>query len=149
MIRKAESSDIEQMVGLLKELFFIEEDFSFDERMQRNGLAMMLGDNEKCCIMVAVSGEQVIGMSSAQLLVSTAEGGMVALIEDIVVTKSYRGQGIGKKLLLSIEKWTNKKGAKRLQLLADKNNFSALGFYDQQNWAITHLICLRKKQERS
>ncbi|MBW2662435.1 MAG: GNAT family N-acetyltransferase [Deltaproteobacteria bacterium] len=144
IIRKAGLSDINQMVGLLEELFSIEEDFAFNETTQRNGLAVMLGDNEKGCIMVAASGEQVIGMISAQLLVSTAEGGMVALIEDMVVAKLYRGQGIGKKLLLSIEKWTNKKGAKRIQLLADRNNFHALGFYKKQKWASTQLTCLRK-----
>ena len=149
IIKKAELSDINQMVSLLKELFSIEKDFTFNETIQRNGLAMMLGDNEKRCIMVATSGEQIIGMSSAQLLVSTAEGGMVALIEDMVIAKSYRGQGIGNKLLLSIEQWAKSRDAKRLQLLADKNNFSALRFYDQQNWATTQLICLRKKQERS
>ena len=149
IIRKAETYDINQMVSLLKELFSIEEDFTFNETIQRNGLAMMLGNNEKRCIMVAASGGQVIGMISAQLLVSTAEGGMVALIEDMVVAKSYRGHGIGKKLLLSTEKWTNKKCAKRLQLLADRNNFHALGFYKKQKWATTQLICLRKKQERS
>ena len=149
IIKKAELSDINQMVSLLKELFSIEKDFTFNETNQQNGLAMMLGDNEKRCIMVAASGEQVIGMISAQLLVSTAEGGMVALIEDMVVANSYRGQGIGKKLLLSIEYWAKSRDAKRLQLLADKNNFSALRFYEQQKWATTQLICLRKKQERS
>ena len=148
IIRKAGLSDINQMVGLIKELFSIEEDFIFNETIQRNGLAMMLGDNEKCCIMVACKGEQTIGMCSAQLLISTAEGGMVALIEDMVVAKSYRGQGIGNKLLLSIEQWAKSRDAKRLQLLADKNNFSALRFYDQQNWSTTQLVCLRKKQER-
>jgi len=147
-IRKAELSDMNKMVSLLKELFSKEEDFTFNETIQRSGLTMMLGDNEKRCIVVAISVEQVIGMCSAQLIVSTAEGGMVALVEDMVITKSYRGQGIGKKLLLSIENWTDKRGTKRLQLLADKNNFSALGFYKKQKWTTTQLICLHKKQER-
>jgi len=149
IIRKAGLSDINQMAGLLKELFSIEKDFTFNMKTQQNGLTMMLDDSEKRCFMVAASGEHIIGMISAQLLVSTAKGGMAALIEDMVVAKSYQGKGIGKRLLLSIEKWALKKGAKRMQLLADKNNFSALGFYEQQKWAATQLICLRKKQERS
>lgn len=148
-IRKAEPSDIEQMVGLLKELFFIEEDFTFDETVQRKGLAMMLDDKQQRCIMVADSGEQVIGMSSAQLVVSTAEGGMAALVEDVVVTKSHRGTGVGKGLLLSVEQWAKSRGAKRLQLLADKNNLAALGFYEQHDWTATQLICLRKKGQRA
>ena len=109
---------------------------------------MMLNNDQNCCTMVATSGDQIIGMCSAQLLVSTAEGGMVALIEDMVVAISYRGQGIGKRLLLSTEKWAYKRKAKRMQLLADTNNINALNFYKKQKWAATQLICLRKKQER-
>ena len=148
VIRKAESSDINQMTGLLKELFSLEEDFTFNEAAQRQGLFMMLDDNEKRCIMIAESEKQIIGMCSAQLLVSTAEGGMAAIIEDMVVAKSYQRQGIGKRLLLSMEKWAYKKKAKRIQLLADKNNINALEFYKKQKWAGTQLICLRKKQEK-
>ena len=146
IIRKAGPSDINQMVDLLKELFFIERDFIFNEAAQQKGLAMMLSNNEKRCIMVAASGDQVIGMCSAQLLVSTAEGGVVALIEDMVVAKLYQEKGIGRKLLLAIEKWAYKKKAKRMQLLADRNNINALDFYKKQKWASTELICLRKNE---
>ena len=149
IIRKAEASDINQMVELLKELFSIEKDFTFNKAAQSQGLFMMLDDNEKRCIMIAALEKQVIGMCSAQLLVSTAEGGMVALIEDMVVAKSYQRQGIGKRLLLSVEEWAYKKKAKRIQLLADKNNINALEFYKKQKWAATQLICLRKRQERN
>ena len=148
VIRKADSADINQMIGLLEELFSMEEDFIFKEAAQRHGLSMMLSDNQNRCVMVAASGKQVMGMCSAQLLVSTAEGGMAALIEDMVVAESYQGKGIGKNLLLSIEKWAIKKGAKRMQLLADGNNVNALNFYKKQKWSTTQLICLRKKQER-
>ncbi len=145
LIRKAEPSDINPMIRLLEQLFSIEEDFTFNESVQRNGLAMMLNDNEHRCIMVASSGDQIIGMCSVQLLVSTAEGGIVALIEDMVVALEFQRQGIGKKLLHAIETWAVQKGAKRMQLMADKNNLSALCFYEQQSWAATQLICLRKK----
>jgi len=148
VIRKAVPADIKQMIGLLEELFSIEEDFIFNEAAQRHGLAMMLNDNQNRCIMVAASGKQVMGMCTAQLLVSTAKGGMAALIEDMVVAKSYQGKGMGRKLLLSIEKWAIEKGAKRMQLLADRNNVNALNFYKKQKWSATQLICLRKKQER-
>ena len=148
VIRKADSGDINQMIGLLEELFSIEEDFIFNEAAQRHGLSMMLSDNQNRCIMVVASGKQVMGMCSAQLLVSTAKGGMAALIEDMVVAKSYRRKGMGTKLLLSIEKWALEKGAKRIQLLADKNNVNALDFYKKQKWSVTQLICLRKTRER-
>lgn len=149
IIRKAEFSDINQMAGLLKELFSLEEDFTFNKVAQRDGLSMMLDNNEKRCIMVAASEKQIMGMCTAQLLVSTAEGGMVALIEDMVVAKLYQKKGLGKKLLLAIEKWANKNDAKRMQLLSDKNNINALDFYKKQKWGATQLICLRKNRERN
>ncbi len=149
IIRKAEPSDINQMTGLLKELFSLEEDFTFNKAAQREGLSMMLDNNEKQCIMVAASKKQIMGMCTAQLLVSTAEGGMVALIEDMIVAKLYQGKGLGKKLLLAIEKWANKNDAKRMQLLSDKNNITALDFYKKQKWGATQLICLRKNRERN
>lgn len=54
------------------------------------------------------------------------------MIEDMIVAKSYQGQGMGKRLLLSIEKCAYKKKAKRMQLLADRNNINALDFYKKQ-----------------
>jgi len=143
-IRRASPQDIEALIGLLKALFSIEEDFAFDERKQEKGLLLMLDDETIRCVLVAEIDKMIIGMCTAQLLVSTAEGGLVALIEDVFIDENYRGQGIGEELLTSIEKWARHQGATRLQLLADRNNISALKFYQKMNWSKTQLICLRK-----
>ena len=145
IIRQARISDIDALVVLLKDLFSIEEDFTFSELIQRRGLRMMLCDQKNACIIVAEKNQKVIGMCSAQLLVSTAEGGRVAFVEDMAVAQPFRREGVGKKLLLSIEKWAGEQDAKRLQLLADQNNMPALRFYEKMDWATTKLICLRKK----
>ena len=145
-IRKAKSADIDAMVSLLCELFSIEADFCFDEELQRKGLMMMLeGGKDQRRVHVAELGGKVVGMCTAQTLVSTAEGSVVAMVEDMVVTSCYKNKGIGGKLLKSIEEWAGKIGAKRLQLLADRMNFNALIFYDKNGWLPTQLICLRKK----
>ena len=136
---------MDELVVLLKDLFSIEDDFTFSESIQRRGLRMMICDQGNGCVIVAEKNQKVIGMCSAQLLVSTAEGGRVALVEDMVVVHSFRGEGVGRKLLLAIEKWTKEKGANRLQLLADRNNLQALRFYQKRGWTTTKLICLRKK----
>jgi len=67
------------------------------------------------------------------------------LIEDMVILPEHRGSGIGERLLAAIEEWSIRKGATRMQLLADKNNFPALDFYKKNGWGTTQLICLRKK----
>lgn len=88
----------------------------------------------------------VVGMCTAQILISTAEGGMVALVEDMVVDARYRGMGIGRQLMSAIEGWAQKRRISRLQLLADRTNFSALDFYDKMGWRPTQLICLRRQR---
>jgi GNAT superfamily N-acetyltransferase len=144
LIRRATVSDIGAMVNLLRLLFSIEADFAFDESRHRLGLAMMLKNEDERCIMVAELNAMVVGMCSAQLLVSTAEGGCAALIEDLVVDAKYHSQGIGSTLLSEVEFWALSKGAKRLELLADLNNAKALEFYRQRGWLRTQLICLHK-----
>lgn len=144
-IRKADTEDIDGLTGLLKQLFAIEQDFIFDEIKQKRGLQLMLEAPESCCIMAAEINGRVIGMCSAQLLISTAEGGIAALVEDMVVSMEYRGRGIGSKLLSAVEDWAIRQGATRLELLADHGNTPALEFYEKKAWYQTRLICLHKK----
>jgi ribosomal protein S18 acetylase RimI-like enzyme len=144
-IRTAKPSDIPQLVELLKELFTIEADFDFDQEKQAYGLNMLL-NSEKDCVLVAelLSDSKLLGMCTVQTLISTAEGGPVGLLEDLIVAADFRHQGVGAKLLAEAANWAKCKGLKRLQLLADKNNLPALNFYQKQGWQSTQLICLRK-----
>lgn len=144
-VRVAENTDIEVLIELLRQLFSIEEDFVFDAGKQRAGLELMMRDCNSRRIFVAEAENKVIGMISGQTLVSTAEGGLSVLVEDVVVDEKYRRAGIGKALLKRLDSWAAEKGAKRMQLLADLGNNKALDFYRSLNWAGTKLICLQKK----
>ena len=144
ILRKASVSDIDSLVGLLEELFSIEEDFVFDEQKQRKGLLLMLDAQDERCVMIAEVDKKIVGMCSVQTFVSTAEGCPVGVIEDVVVSQKYRSRGIGKSLVKSIEAWSKEKGLVRLQLLADRNNSAALEFYKKTGWCNTQLICFRK-----
>ena len=143
-IRTANPTDLAQLVGLLKILFAIEEDFIFNESLQRRGLEMML-NNPAAQILVAEIQGQVVGMCSGQYTISTAEGGPALLLEDLVVQEEFRGAGIGQQLAKSLELWAQGNGVSRLQLLADRHNSSALNFYQKLGWQHTQLICLRKR----
>jgi ribosomal protein S18 acetylase RimI-like enzyme len=144
IIRRAKSSDIPHLVDLLRDLFSIEADFEFDAGLQEQGLCMLLQSPETRCIMVAETDNNVVGMCTAQLVVSTAKGGFSGLIEDMVIRHEYRGKGLGSRLLDAVEKWCFSSGTRRIQLLADKNNKKALRFYSKYGWQNTQLICLRK-----
>lgn len=145
VIRLAKISDLDALVGLLKELFTIEEDFAFDEVRQIKGLTRLLQNPERCYVLVAQHRDRVIGMCTMQILISTAEGGNVGLIEDMVVSSSFRGKGLGKILLSTMQKIAREQGLSRLQLLADHQNQPALDFYRKMGWSETQLFCLRMK----
>lgn len=143
-IRTAEATDIEPMILLLAELFAIEADFQVNSAKQRAGLELLLNSENGQIFVAQNEVGQIVGMCSVQILISTAEGAKVGLLEDLIVSTAYRGQGIGTQLLRHLERWAQQQGLTRLQLLADKNNLPALDFYAQQDWQTTQLIALRK-----
>jgi len=146
-IRPAVAADIRSMVGLLAGLFAIESDFHFDAVLQEQGLRQLLGDKQATLLVAEYEGT-VVGMCTMQRLISTAEGGPVGLVEDLVVDDAYRGQGIGTALLASIEAEGVRRGFTRLQLLADLDNAPALQFYAATGWHTTSLVALRRPVKR-
>ena len=142
LLRRANTRDIPELTILLEKLFTIEEDFQYSPELQQQGLNLLL-NAPGATIIVAEDGSGIVGMISGQILISTSEGGPSLHIEDLYVKSEVRAKGIGKQLLEEIGKWGNSHGAKRMQLLADKNNHSGLDFYAHNGWQRTKLICLR------
>lgn len=143
-IRPAVPADLDAMVLLLQALFALEDDFTPDPERQRRGLACFFdGCGKHHAILVAVISGQVIGMATVQILISTAQGGPVGLVEDVVVREDWRGHGVGSQLLHALSAWAAERGLTRLQLLADRGNLSALDFYRKAGWQSTQLACWR------
>lgn len=143
MIRLAVTADIPAMVELLRQLFAIEADFDFSAERQQRGLELLLASPTAHAV-VAERDARVVGMATAQLVISTAEGGPSLLVEDLVVLRHWQNCGIGSGLLNALAMWGNEHGASRMQLLADRTNTAALHFYNTRGWRTTELICLRK-----
>jgi len=144
-IRPAQPDDIPAMCDLLADLFSVEADFDIDTAKQAKGLGMLVEDQPgRAFACVAVSGNDIVGMVTAQTLVSTAEGGRVGLVEDVIVDKRFRRRGAGTLLIEAAIAWSREQGLTRLQLLADRENSQALDFYTSRGWTFTKLICLRK-----
>jgi GNAT superfamily N-acetyltransferase len=148
-IRPATSEDIEDLAKLLGVLYAIEKDFTPDRRKQLKGLTMMLGASEERIVLVAERQMAIIGMVTGQITISTAEGGLSAIVEDLVVLAPFRGKGVGKRLLLSVENWARSMGAVRVTLLADRDNLPAADFYEKAGWGQTNMICRKKESFHS
>lgn len=143
-IRPATTEDIPAMVELLRLLFAIEADFSFSGERQRRGLELLLAAPQ-ARVVVAEVGGRAVAMATAQLTISTAEGGPALTVEDVVVAPPHRGRGLARLLLTELAAWGQSHGAHRLQLLADRDNTPALTFYRRLGWQSTQLICLRQR----
>jgi GNAT superfamily N-acetyltransferase len=140
----ASQPDIADLVRLLTVLFSIEADFQPDITKQKIGLVLLIENPQTATIQVAKDASgKVVGMVSAQLVISTAQGAKSAWVEDMVIESAYRGQGIGKQLLQNALDWAKNKGARRAQLLVDIENTEALGYYRHLNWESTQLQARR------
>lgn len=143
--RRGEKNDIEALIGLLEELTALEEDFDFDAGKHRDGLELLLeAPANKVCVIVAEYSGIVVGMCTGQVVLSTAMGGMSVWVEDVVVSSKHRGRGVGKKMLVELERWArDEAGAKRMQLWADMDNTAAIDFYNKNGWATANGIVLK------
>jgi ribosomal protein S18 acetylase RimI-like enzyme len=142
-IRYARSSDLTPMTRLLDQLFSIEEDFLADPAKQQAGLTLLLESENGQIFIVEDRAGKVVAMASLQIVVSTAQGGFAAWVEDVVVDAAHRGRGIGEGLLTHIHAWAQARQITRLQLVADCNNRPALDFYQKNGWFETNLTVLR------
>lgn len=145
IIRLARTGDIAALCLLLCDLFSIESDFTPDREKQARALGMLIdAERDRAAVFVAESSRRVIGMCSVQTVISTAEGGPAAVLEDLVVHQDFRGKGIGTRLLPAIHAWCASRGITRIQLLADKDNLPAFRFYSRNGWQPTSFVALRR-----
>lgn len=143
IIRKALKQDLATLVDLLQQPFSIEKGFQRNPIKQKKGLKMML-ENPRGVVLVAEDSGRIVGMSTGQLLVSTAEGGPSLLIDDVIVAEDKQNKGIGKKLVEAVCRWASTFEATSFQLLADAANSRGIDFYKNTGWDTTNLVCLSK-----
>lgn len=136
IIENAKLDDVPALVQLLNVLFSIEQDFNPNEQRQSKGLSLILQNPDNAIIKIARFQDKanIIGMVSAQLVISSAQGSYSAWIEDMVISEDYRAQGVGRQLLSAALQWAKEKGATRAQLLVDLDNEPALGYYNHLGW---------------
>lgn len=94
-IENAILDDIPQLCELLTLLFQQETDFEPDMKKQYRGLRWIIERPEVGGILVLREGPTVLGMVNVLYTVSTACGGRVAIVEDMIVRPEYRNRGLG------------------------------------------------------
>jgi GNAT superfamily N-acetyltransferase len=142
-ISSAVTADIPQLCTLLDSLFTQETEFEADHEAQSRGLHEVINDPNVGDILIVRQDDDIIAMVNLLYIVSTALGGRVGILEDMVVSPKIRGSGIGSKLLNYALEFAKDKGCKRLTLLTDKNNVDAQRFYQQHGFSASAMMPMR------
>jgi GNAT superfamily N-acetyltransferase len=100
-ITKATKEDIPWLCELLGFLFAQEAESQPDRSLQSAGLQNIMDFPERGQILVLREWGSPLGMINLLFTVSTALGGRVAILEDMVVHPDHRGSGAGSKLTTS------------------------------------------------
>jgi len=128
-VEEAKRSDMEHLIDLLTLLFSQEAEFTPQRDIQRTGLQLILEDSKVGSIFVLKEDGSVVGMVSLLWTISTALGGKVAFLEDMIIKPEYRGKGYGKQLVDYAIAHAKKVTCKRITLLTDTDNDAAQHFY--------------------
>ena len=143
----ATEDDIPQLADLLAELFTLESDFQPERDKQLRGLRLILDNPALGRLFVLRVEGAVAGMANALITVSTAEGGRVLLLEDVIVSRAHRGNGLGQQLVRHVLAWARDAGMLRVTLLTDSDNRPALNLYSRLGFCLSNMRVLRRSLE--
>ena len=142
-IEQATLEDLPQLSDLLGDLFTMEPDFQPDRAKQMRGLRLILEQPNRGRIFVLRHNGVIFGMINLLFTISTAEGGFVVLLEDVVMHRDYRGQGYGTKLLRHAIEYAKKKDFLRITLLTDRLNERSQEFFKEHGFVVSKMIPMR------
>jgi len=142
-IEPATIEDLPSLAELLMDLFSQERDFRPDYNNQMRGLRLILEQPSRGRIFVLRSANQIIGMLNLLFTISTAEGGFVILLEDVIVSRNFRGQGMGSELLKYAVEYAQQKNFLRITLLTDRMGQGSVSFFEKHGFQRSDMIPMR------
>ena len=143
VIEPATEADLDELSVLLGELFAQESDFRPDKDRQLRGLRLIFEQPNRGRVFVLRCDGAIVGMINLLFTISTAEGGFVILLEDLVVHKKYQGKGFGSKLLSHAIEFAKQKNFLRITLLTDRPENVAQEFFRRHGFAESSMIPMR------
>jgi GNAT superfamily N-acetyltransferase len=142
-IEPAIAEDLDELSGLLGELFSEESDFRPNKEKQLRGLRLIFEQPNRGRVFVLRRDRLIVGMINLLFTISTAEGGFVILLEDLVIHKEYRGHGYGSMLLDYAIEFARQKNFKRITLLTDRPELRSQSFFRKHGFYESPMLPMR------
>lgn len=143
MITIATQKDIPRLCELLNGLFSQEAEFAPDEMLQTRGLQSIITSEDKGVVLIYKAEGMIVGMVVLLFTVSTALGGKVAVLEDMIVDEAFQGKGYGSELIEGAINEAKKRGCLRITLLTDGDNMKAQSFYQKHGFKRSDMVAMR------
>jgi GNAT superfamily N-acetyltransferase len=143
VIEPATEADLDELSEMLGELFAQEGDFRPDKEKQLRGLRLIFEQPSRGRVFVLRQNGAIVGMINLLFTISTAEGGFVIVLEDLVVHKKYQGKGYGRRLLQHAIDFAKQKNFLRVTLLTDRPENVAQEFFRHHGFVESSMIPMR------
>jgi len=143
VIEPATEADLDELSEMLGGLFAQEGDFRPDKDRQLRGLRLIFEQPSRGRVFVLRRNGAIVGMINLLFTISTAEGGFVILLEDLVIHKEYQGKGYGRRLLQHAIDFAKQKNFLRITLLTDRPENVAQEFFRQHGFVESSMIPMR------
>src|SRR5436190_9054104 len=143
VIEPATEADLDELSEMLAGLFKQESDFRPDKEKQLRGLRLIFEQPSRGRVFVLRRDGAIVGMINLLFTISTAEGGFVILLEDLVIHKKYQGHGYGSKLLQHAIDFAKQKNFLRITLLTDRPENVAQEFFRRNGFVESSMIPMR------
>ena len=143
VIEPATEADLDELSEMLGGLFSQEGDFRPDKDKQLRGLRLIFEQPSRGRVFVLRQNGAIVGMINLLFTISTAEGGFVILLEDLVIHKQYQGKGYGSKLLQHAIDFAKQKNFLRITLLTDRPENLAQEFFRHHDFVESSMIPMR------
>ena len=143
VIEPATEADLDELSEMLGELFAQEGDFRPDKEKQLRGLRLIFEQPSRGRVFVLRQNGAIVGMINLLFTISTAEGGFVIVLEDLVIHKKYQGKGYGRRLLQHAMDFAKQKNFLRVTLLTDRPENVAQEFFRHHGFVESSMIPMR------
>lgn len=143
-VEPATIEDLPALTELVMDLFSRSGDFTPDREVQERGLRLILEQPNRGRIFVVRNHDRIFGMVNLLFTISTARGGFVILMEDVVIHPDHRGQGYGAMLVDYVVDFAKRKNFKRITLLTDRISAESQEFFKKQGFEYSNMIPMRR-----
>ena len=140
-IKTATPENVPQIIALMREFAEYEKLLEFFEVTEERLEIALFGDGKVADAIVAFDDETAIAYAVFFPYFATFRGQRGIYLEDIFITKDFRGKGIGEMMLKYIAKLAKARGFERIDFQVLKWNTPAIEFYE-------HLGAHRDEEER-